>query len=170
MRTSKNPRQSRILQILRTQNISNQGELVEALRQAGMEVTQATVSRDIKELGIIKVATASQGQKYVPMNRTGEGASGRFMKVFREAVISIHVADSLVILKTLPGMAQAAASAMDSMHVENLIGSIAGDDTVFAAAHSHKDAQAMKSHLVNLSNIDPLLHEEDEHSLDDKLR
>lgn len=160
MRSAKNPRQSRILQIVKTQNIGTQGELVDALKDVGMSVTQATVSRDIKELGIIKVATASGEQKYVPMNQSGEGASGRFMKVFREAVISIHTADSLVIIKTLPGMAQAAASALDSMHLETLIGTIAGDDTIFVANPSPKDAKKMQAHLVTLSHIDPELSQD----------
>ncbi len=158
MRVAKNPRQSRILQIVKTKNIGTQGELVEALKEAGMNVTQATVSRDIKELGIIKVATASGEQKYVPMNQTGEGASGRFMKVFREAVTSIHTADAMVIIKTLPGMAQAAASALDSMHLDSLIGTIAGDDTIFAANSSKAEASAMREHLITLSQIDPGLN------------
>ncbi len=157
MRVAKNPRQSRILQIVKTKNIGTQGELVEALKELGMNVTQATVSRDIKELGIIKVATASGEQKYVPMNQTGEGASGRFMKVFREAVTSIHTADAMVIIKTLPGMAQAAASALDSMHLDSLIGTIAGDDTIFAANSSKEEATAMREHLITLSQIDPSL-------------
>ena len=157
MRNAKNPRQSRILQIVKSQNISTQGDLVEALKEAGMHVTQATVSRDIKELGIIKVTTASGELKYVPMAQTGEGASGRFMKVFREAVTSIHTADALVIIKTLPGMAQAAASALDSMHLESLIGTIAGDDTIFVATPSKEDADEMKDHLVTVSQIDPEL-------------
>lgn len=157
MRNAKNPRQSRILQIVKTQDIATQGELVDALNEAGITVTQATVSRDIKELGIIKVATASGEQKYVPMAQSGEGSSGRFMKVFREAVISIHTADSIVVIKTLPGMAQAAASALDSMYLQSLIGTIAGDDTIFAANPSQEDALQMKEHLIALSQIDPKL-------------
>lgn len=157
MRQAKNPRQSRILRIVKTQKIGTQSELVDALKDAGMNVTQATVSRDIKELGIIKVATSSGELKYVPMAQSGEGASGRFMKVFREAVISIQVADAMVILKTLPGMAQAAASALDSMHLDNLLGTIAGDDTIFAANPTRKDAEKMKEHLISISQLDPEL-------------
>ncbi|MDO5015727.1 MAG: arginine repressor [Eubacteriales bacterium] len=159
MRNEKNHRQSRILQIVKNQTVGTQAELVQALRELGLEVTQATVSRDIKELGIIKVATASGDQIYVPMHQSGEGASGRFMKVFREAVTSIHTSDSLVIVKTLPGMAQAAASALDSMHLDNLIGSIAGDDNVFIATPSAKDAESMRDHLITLSHIAPDLNE-----------
>ena len=158
MRPSKNPRQSRILQIVRTRNIGTQEELVAALQEVGMDVTQATVSRDIKELGIIKVATANGDQKYVPMNRSGEGASGRLMKVFSEAVTSIDRATSFVVIKTLPGMAQAAASALDSMRLDDLIGSIAGDDTIFIATHTPEHAEEMRKTLVELSHLDPALH------------
>lgn len=155
MKPSKNPRQSRILQIVKSQNISTQEDLVQALARVGMEVTQATVSRDIKELGIIKVATASGEQKYIPMNQSGEGASGRLMKVFTEAVISIDTASSFVVIKTLPGMAQAAAAALDSMHLEDLIGTIAGDDTIFIATHTNEHANIMRERLIEISNLDP---------------
>lgn len=161
MKPSKNPRQSRILQIVKTRNIGTQEELVLALQEAGMEVTQATVSRDIKELGIIKVATASGEQKYIPMNQSGEGASGRLMKVFTEAVISIDTATSFVVIKTLPGMAQAAAAALDSMHLEDLIGTIAGDDTIFIATHTENHAKKMREKLVEISNLDPKLIDKD---------
>lgn len=160
MRNAKNPRQSRILQIVKDQAIGTQSELVDALRAAGITVTQATVSRDIKELGIIKVATANGEQKYVIMNHSGEGASGRFMKVFREAVTSIYAADAMVILKTLPGMAQAAASALDSMHIDNVLGSIAGDDTILVATLGNKEAEAVRDHLITLSQIDPYMSED----------
>ena len=82
MKPSKSQRQSRILQIIRERPIETQEELVDVLRKTGMEVTQATISRDIKELGIIKVSTGEGKQKYVPMDRSGEVASGRLMKVF----------------------------------------------------------------------------------------
>lgn len=158
MRPSKNPRQSRILQIVREQNIATQEDLVRALQDVGMDVTQATVSRDIKELGIIKVSTATGEQKYIPMNQSGEGASGRLMKVFSEAVISVNLANCFVILKTLPGMAQAAASGLDSMHLSDLIGSIAGDDTIFIATASQENAMRLRESLIEISNLDPDLN------------
>lgn len=153
MNPSKNLRQSRILQIIKQNNIETQEELVDALRSFNMDVTQATISRDIKELGILKVATGHGKQKYVPMSQSGEGASGRFMTIFIEAVISIESTVSFVIIKTLPGMAQAAAASLDSMHLEQIIGSIAGDDTIFAATRSDQDAIQLKSILLSISNI-----------------
>ncbi|HHV42423.1 MAG TPA: arginine repressor [Clostridiaceae bacterium] len=155
MKPSKSQRQSRILQIIRERSIETQEELVDVLRKTGMEVTQATISRDIKELGIVKVSTGEGSQKYVPMDRSGEVASGRLMKVFSEAVIMIEVAVNFVIIKTLPGMAQAAASALDSMHLADLLGSLAGDDTVFLATASTDDAKNLRAKLIALSHSDP---------------
>ncbi len=155
MKPSKSQRQSRILQIVRERSIETQEELVDVLRKTGMEVTQATISRDIKELGIIKVSTGEGRQKYVPMDRSGEVASGRLMKIFSEAVILIEVAVNFVIVKTLPGMAQAAASALDSMHLSDMLGSLAGDDTVFIATGSTEQAINMRDKLITLSQSDP---------------
>ncbi len=139
------------MQIIRQKAIATQDELVQSLIAAGMEVTQATISRDIKELGIIKVTTASGEQKYLPMERSGEVASGRLMKVFAEAVIQVDVAVNLVIIKTLPGMAQAAAAALDSMHLPELAGSIAGDDTIFVAARSSSQAEQLGNLLSQIA-------------------
>ncbi|MDI9491007.1 MAG: arginine repressor [Clostridiaceae bacterium] len=153
MNPSKNLRQSRILQIIKQKSIETQEELVNALKDFNMDVTQATVSRDIKELGILKVATGHGKQKYVPMTQSGEGASGRLMTIFVEAVIALENTDSFVIIQTLPGMAQAAAASLDSMHLEQILGSIAGDDTIFVATRSAQDAIKLKSILFSISNI-----------------
>lgn len=148
MKPTKSERQARLLQVIREREISTQDELVASLNEAGMEVTQATVSRDIKELGIIKVSTGSGIQKYVPMERSGEAASGRLMKVFSEAVIQVDAAMNIVVIKTLPGMAQAGASALDSMRLPEIVGSIAGDDTVFIATRTVEQADAL-ARLLN---------------------
>jgi transcriptional regulator of arginine metabolism len=148
MKPTKSERQARLLQVIREREISTQDELVASLNEAGMDVTQATVSRDIKELGIIKVSTGSGIQKYVPMERSGEAASGRLMKVFSEAVIQVDAAMNIVVIKTLPGMAQAGASALDSMRLPEIVGSIAGDDTVFIATRTIEQADAL-ARLLN---------------------
>ena len=148
MKPTKSERQARLLQVIREREISTQDELVASLNETGMDVTQATVSRDIKELGIIKVSTGSGGQKYIPMERSGEVASGRLMKVFSEAVIQVDAAMNLVVIKTLPGMAQAGASALDSMRLPEIVGSIAGDDTVFIATRTVEQADSL-ARLLN---------------------
>jgi transcriptional regulator of arginine metabolism len=151
MRMSKSERQARLLQLIRESDISTQEELVVELNKIGLEVTQATISRDIKELGIIKVTSGHGLQRYVPMERSGEVASGRLMKVFSEAVIQVDLAVNLVIIKTLPGMAQACASALDSMRLPEVAGSIAGDDTVFVAARSAEQAAALSQTLSRIA-------------------
>lgn len=151
MKISKSERQSRLLQLIRSQDIGTQEELVSGLNEAGLDVTQATISRDIKELGIIKVTTGSGSQKYVPMERSGEVASGRLMKVFSEAVVQVDNAMNLVIVKSLPGMAQACASALDSMRLPEIAGSIAGDDTVFIAARSVEQAELLSRSLNQIA-------------------
>ncbi|HZJ91392.1 MAG: arginine repressor [Clostridiaceae bacterium] len=154
MKPSKTQRQSRILKIVREQSIETQSELVEALLATGMTFTQATVSRDIKELGIVKVATGDGKSKYVAMKHSGEVAAGRLMNVFSEAVISINTAGAFVILKTLPGTAQAAASALDSMHIDDILGTLAGDDTIFIATDSVDIADFLRLKLIGLSTGD----------------
>jgi transcriptional regulator of arginine metabolism len=150
MKPTKNERQTRILQMIRDQEIATQEDLVDGLNAAGLEVTQATISRDIKELGIIKVTTGTGTQKYVSLERTGEVASGRLMKIFSEAVLYVEVAMNLVIIKTMPGMAQASASALDSMRLSEVVGTIAGDDTVFIAARSIDQAVSLADILNQL--------------------
>jgi transcriptional regulator of arginine metabolism len=147
MKMSKSERQARLLQLIREKGIGTQEELAAGLTGQGLDVTQATVSRDIKELGLIKVTAGGGQQKYVPMERSGEVASGRLMKVFAEAVVDVDVAMNLVIIKSLPGMAQACASALDSMQLPEVAGTIAGDDTVFVAARSIDQAAALSQHL-----------------------
>ncbi len=140
MRLSKNDRQNRILELIRTHEIGTQEELAAMLNADGLGVTQATISRDIKELGIIKT-TSSNGQlKYMPLERQGEVASVRLLKVFTEAVVSIDHAMNLVVLKTLPGMAPASASALDSLNLADVVGTLAGDDTVFIATRTPTSA------------------------------
>jgi transcriptional regulator of arginine metabolism len=151
MKISKSERQSHLLRLIREQDIGTQEELVDGLNGAGLDVTQATISRDIKELGIIKVTIGSGLQKYVPMEHSGEVASGRLMKVFAEAVVQINLAMNLVIIKSLPGMAQACASALDSMRLPEVAGSIAGDDTVFIAARTLADAEILNRSLNQIA-------------------
>ncbi len=133
MKMAKNDRQESILRLIRGKDISTQEELVSELLSMGLSVTQATISRDIKDLGIIKITLPSGGSKYGVLDRTGDIAPGRLLSVFSQSVISSVPAMHLVIIRTLPGMAQAAASALDSIHLQDVIGTIAGDDTVFVA-------------------------------------
>lgn len=143
MKIAKNDRQEMIIKLIRENDISTQDELTNMLLERGLQVTQATCSRDIKELGIIKVTLPNNSTKYAVLDRTGDIAPGRLLAVFSNSLISCESAMNLVVIRTLPGMAQAAASALDSMHLDNVVGTIAGDDTVFVATSSIEDSKAL---------------------------
>ncbi|HHT44980.1 MAG TPA: arginine repressor [Fastidiosipila sp.] len=157
MKPDKNQRQSRIIRLIKDHVVETQEELVRLLIESDMEVTQATVSRDIMELGIIKVMTGEGQKRYVLMDRSGEGASGRQLNAFRDSVVSIDVAQNFVIIKTLPGMAPGSAAALDSMHLQDLMGSLAGDDTIFIATHTNQHAEQMRERLIEISQADPMM-------------
>ena len=150
MRPSKNQRQTLILELISRRPIETQEELVDTLVADGFDVTQATISRDIKELGIIKVTTAEGRQRYLPMQHSGEAAAGRLMKVFVEAVTVIDEAGQLLVVKTLPGVAPAAAAALDSMHLNELVGTLAGDDTIFMATRSEEICHKLHEKLLRI--------------------
>jgi len=152
MKMAKNDRQESILRLIRSKEISTQEELVSELIGAGLTITQATVSRDIKDLGIIKITAPSGLAKYTVLDRTGDVAPGRLLNVFSQSVISCESAQNLVIIRTLPGMAQAAASALDSIHLPGVIGTIAGDDTVFVASPGNQDALALVNTIRDMNS------------------
>ena len=152
MRTDKNDRQELILKLIKEHDISTQDELTALVNSKGFNVTQATCSRDIKELGIIKVTMPNRNTKYAVLERTGDVAPGRLLAVFSNCLVSCKSAMNMVVIKTLPGMAQAAASALDSMHLSSVVGTIAGDDTVFVAAPGIEEAEALVSTIVDMMN------------------
>ena len=152
MRTAKNDRQEMIIKLIKEHDISTQDELTSRMKDSGFTVTQATCSRDIKELGIIKVTLPNGVSKYAVLDRTGDIAPGRLLNVFANSLISCKSAMNMVVIKTLPGMAQAAASALDSMHLQYVVGTIAGDDTVFVAAPGTEEASALVATIDDMMN------------------
>ena len=134
-------RQLKILEIIEKMPIETQEELSLELKKSGFDITQATVSRDIKELRLLKVLGESGKYKYIsPAKDQNADVSAKFRIIFKESVISVDCANNLIIIKTLPGMAQAAASTIDSIGWENIMGSLAGDDTIFVAAKDNDNA------------------------------
>jgi transcriptional regulator of arginine metabolism len=123
-------RHALILKIIEEKDVETQEELAEQLRKNGMDVTQATVSRDIKELRLVKVLGKSGIYKYAVMERTESDISDRLIRVFSESVVSMEHANNLIVIKTIVAGAQAAASAIDAMNWPEIIGCIAGDDTI----------------------------------------
>ncbi|HHV28621.1 arginine repressor [Acetivibrio mesophilus] len=147
-------RQAKILEIIDKEVIETQEEIADRLKKAGMEVTQATISRDIKELRLIKVMTADGRYKYAPFSNTDNTVLNRLMTIFSESYVSSDYANNIVVVKTLPGMAQASASAIDSMNRSEIVGSIAGDDTVIIVCRTEKIAKELVEKLSKLVKFD----------------
>ena len=150
MKIAKNSRQEMIIKLIRENNIATQDELTELVKKNGFDATQATCSRDIKELGIIKITLPNNTSVYHVLERTGDIAPGRLLSVFTNSIVSVQSAMNILVIKTLPGMAQAAASALDSIHLDDCIGTIAGDDTVFVASTGSKEAKALVTTIRGL--------------------
>ncbi|MEG0779070.1 MAG: arginine repressor [Oscillospiraceae bacterium] len=128
----KNDRQSKILEIIAAENIETQEQLLDCLQQQGIVSTQATISRDIKQMHLIKEPMGQGIYKYaVSGNRTKLNFAEKLRTIFRESITSIESAQNIVVLKTMPGLASAACAAMDSMDFSFMVGSLAGDDTAF---------------------------------------
>ena len=138
----KTSRQSVILQVIAEQEIETQGQLIKALAERGVSSTQATLSRDIKELQLVKEHGSNGKYHYVVSGKSkNSDHDSRLRKIFRESVTSYNVAQNIIVIKTLPGLAPAACSTLDSMHIETLAGTLAGDDTAFLAMKDNKAAE-----------------------------
>ena len=131
----KKKRLDKILEIIRNNEIETQAELAERLRNSGYNVTQATVSRDIKELGLTKTPASKGGQKYEAGSPVNE-EQRRYIRVLRDSVQSVDTAQNILVIKTGSGMAMAAAAALDNLKLPEVVGSIAGDDTIMAAVRT----------------------------------
>lgn len=141
-------RQAKILELIENFEIETQEELADFLKRSGIDVTQATVSRDIRELRLVKVLSKSGKYKYAAMGQNPEGTTDRLIKIFKNSIVSIEVAGHLMVVKTLPGAAQICASAVDSLGIEEIIGTIAGDDTLFIAVNNQEKVKD----IVNIFN------------------
>jgi len=138
----KKDRQNAILKIITEIDVETQNQLIEELDRVGISSTQATVSRDIKELHLIKELTPRGIYRYITSVKPGmQNHTARLKAIFRESVISHTCAQNIVVIKTLPGLAPAACSAIDGMKIRGLVGTIAGDDTGFLAMKEVADAE-----------------------------
>ena len=149
----KHARQEKILQIINENTVETQEQLIDKLLEAGFNVTQATVSRDVRELKLTKISCGFGVYKYVVSNRDSHTHSAKFLNMLKEMVTGVDHAGNLVVVKTFPGMAQAAAAALDSMEYPEIIGSIAGDDTVMLVIRSAEATRAFSLELQSLINL-----------------
>ena len=139
----KNDRQAMILEIISQENIETQEQLLARLQERGISSTQATISRDIKQMHLIKEPVGHGVYKYaVSGNRTKLNFAEKLRTIFRESITSIACAQNIVVIKTMPGLASAACSALDNMDITYMVGSLAGDDTAFLLMQDADSAAA----------------------------
>ena len=148
----KNDRQKKILEIINNYDIDRQETLIEKLRDAGFNVTQTTVSRDINQLKLIKAVTATGRYKYIVPDVKTENNRTVMNSALTEAVISIVSAQNIVVVKTLSGMANALAVCIDSLEHEHIVGSVAGDDTILIVSQNNAEASLVEGHLKEVFN------------------
>lgn len=136
----KTKRQNKILELIQEKEIETQEELSSCLTREGFQVTQATVSRDIRELKLTKIALDNGRQKYAVLGEAGEDLGEKYVRVLREGFLSMDVAQNILVVKTVSGMAGAVCAAIDAMQLREIVGSIAGDDTIMCAIRTAEDA------------------------------
>ena len=139
----KNKRQAEILRIIESVDVETQEQLLSELERCGIHSTQATISRDIKELHLVKELTGYGSYKYaVSERKLSKNFAGRLRNIFKEGVTSFDRAQNIVVLKTMPGLASAACAAIDGMEIAGLVGSLAGDDTALLIMRDNEQAAA----------------------------
>ena len=143
-------RHEKIIELIRQYEIDTQEELAARLNEAGFKVTQATVSRDIRELKLSKVPTGGGKQKYVILRQDDSHMGDKYIRVLRDGFVSMDMAQNILVIKTVSGMAMAVAAALDALKFSEVVGCIAGDDTIMVAVRTVEDTQILmdKIHLM----------------------
>ncbi len=147
-------RQSKIIELINKYDIETQEELADRLMKDGYNVTQATVSRDIRELKLTKVAVDGGRQKYIVLQKTEPGMSEKYTRVLRDGFVSMDMAQNIMVVKTVPGMAMAVAAALDALQMNSIVGCIAGDDTVMCAVRTTEETVQVMEKLSKLLNAE----------------
>lgn len=145
-------RQSKIIELINKNDIETQEELADLLTKAGYNVTQATISRDIRELKLTKISVDEGKQKYIVLNNTETGLSEKFVRVLKDGFVSMDMAQNIIIVKTVSGMAMAVAAALDALHIHGIMGCIAGDDTVMCVIKTTEETVNVMEKLNKLIN------------------
>lgn len=149
----KSKRHAKILEIISKNSIETQEELLDCLEKEGFQVTQATVSRDIRELKLTKVAGNAGRQKYMAFNEKNKDLSEKYTRIFKDGFISMDMAQNILVIKTVSGMAMAVAAALDAMDCHEIVGSIAGDDTTMCAVRTVEDTVLLMERLHKIVEI-----------------
>ena len=146
----KRNRQEAILRVISQYGVETQQELAQRLKEEGFEVTQATVSRDIRDMKLSKMPTGEGHQKYVRFHNDEKHLSGKYVNVLKEGFVSIDMAQNILVVKTVSGMAMAVAAAIDAMKYPEIVGSIAGDDTIMMAVRTVEDTKSLMNQILQL--------------------
>ncbi len=146
----KKDRHDAILNIINTHLVSTQLELAQYLKKEGYETTQATLSRDIRQMGLVKKSDSAGRSFYSTSQRAEISISGKYISVFKQSVVSVDIAGHLLVIKCFAGMAPAACAALDSMKWDGIVGTIAGDDTIFVACRTEEFAAEMEYKIGQL--------------------
>ena len=149
----KKTRHRKIVEIIEKKDVETQEELAGYLKEAGFAVTQATVSRDIRELKLSKVPTGGGKQKYVILKQDDSHMGDKYIRVLRDGFISMDMAQNILVIKTVSGMAMAVAAAIDAMHLHEIVGCIAGDDTVMCVSRDVEQAKTAADKLKGIVKL-----------------
>ena len=148
----KKNRHEAILALIEKEEVGTQDELLQKLNELGYKVTQATVSRDIKQLKLIKIPAKSGQYKYSCAAKDAEDRSGKYHSILTHSVTAVDYAGNIAVIKCYAGMAQAACAAVDSLNPENVVGTLAGDDTIFLLCKNESSAAELKSYINGILN------------------
>ena len=143
-------RHAKILELIENYDIETQEELSEYLKQEGFKVTQATVSRDIRALKLTKVALKGGRQKYAVLPEETEDMAAKYVRVLKDGFVSMDMAQNILVVKTVSGMAMAVAAALDAMQCREIVGSIAGDDTIMCVVRTAEDTMILMERLYKM--------------------
>ena len=146
----KRARQNKILDLISRYEIDKQEELLHYLRESGFDVTQATVSRDIKEMHLIKVLAEDGVYRYAMIDKNDQGVGDRLIRMLSDSVVDINSANNLIVIKTLSGSAHVAAEAVDSLHWPEVLGTVAGDNTILIIVRSNDEGDAVIRRFKNI--------------------
>lgn len=146
----KKVRHKKIVELIERHDVETQEELARYLKDAGFAVTQATVSRDIRELKLSKVPTGAGKQKYVLLRQDDSYMGDKFIRVLKDGLISMDLAQNILVIKTVAGMAMAVAAALDAMKLQEVVGCIAGDDTIMIAVRTVDDTRVLMNKINSM--------------------
>ena len=158
MKTMKVSRQAKILELISENEIETQEELARLLNESGYNVTQATVSRDLRELKLTKVTVERGRQKYIELQQPGTENKmiDKYVRILQNGFVSVDNAMNIIVIRTVAGMAMAVAAALDALHIDGIVGCIAGDDTIMCAVRTLKDTENVIKKLRKIIEDKPV--------------